>query len=209
MQEGMTKGGSVTGDQIQIPNGNGGYDIYFLSDGNFKAKGKSTYDETRDGKWCNNDNSLSTVKIKSGTALWYGAKCYEKPFAISIAGAVAQDATKTFTVNLAWTLIANPYPTALALNGGIPFCEGMVKGGSVSGDQIQIPDGKGGYVIYFLSDGNFKSKGKSTYDETRDGKWCNSDNSLSSDSIPAGIGAWYGRKGEADFKITVASPIAK
>ena len=209
-QEGMTKGSSSTGDEIQVQNAAGGYDTYYLSDGNFKKMGKNTYYPERDGKWFQGTSTTeaSTV-LKPGQAFWYGAKNYATPFTVTVAGAVPGDATKSITVNQAWTHIANPYPFNLALNGGINYSEGMTKGSSSTGDEIQVQNAAGGYDTYYLSDGNFKKMGKNTYYPERDGKWFKgTETTETAGSIPVGKGAWYGRKGATEFSITITTPLA-
>ena len=204
-QEGMTKGSSSTGDQIQIQNAAGGYDIYYLSDGNFKKMGQNTYYPERDGKWFKGTaTSEATAVLAAGQAFWYRVANYNTPFTMTVAGAVPGDATKSITVNQAWTHIANPYPFNLALNDGVPYVEGMTKGSSSTGDQIQVQNAAGGYDIYYLSDGNFKKMGQNTYYPERDGKWfLGTATTPTTGVIPVGNGAWYSRKGTTEFSITV------
>ena len=86
----------------------------------------------------------------------------------------------------------------------------MTKGNSASGDQIQVQS-ESGYDIYYLSDGWFAGKGGAkTYYADRDGKWFKGTATTpATGMIPVGCGAWYIRKGEVDFAITINSPIAK
>ena len=208
--EGMTKGKTTTGDQVQVQNTSGGYDIYYLSDGNFTAKGQTKYYPERDGKWFKgNATSPATDQLAPGQAFWYGAKGYQTPFSLTVAGSILTSLSKSIVVNQAWTHVANPYPVPLALNDGFAFVEGMTKGKTTTGDQIQIPNATGGYDIYYLSDGNFTAKGQTKYYPERDGKWFKGNATTpTTDSIPVGTGAWYGRKGDSDFTVTISTPIS-
>ena len=99
---------------------------------------------------------------------------------------------------------------SLSIQDVFPYTDGcgLTKGTASTGDAIQIQTADG-YDVYFLSDGNFTVKGKTTYYADRDGKWFKAaTTSPTSDGIPVGTGAWYGRKGTADFTITVDNPTA-
>lgn len=204
----MTKGNSETADQIQVQNGDV-YDTYYLSDGNFKKMGKTTYYPERDGKWFKGtDTTESSAPLAAGQAFWYGAKGYATPFTMNVAGMVPADDKRSIIVDKAWTHIANPYPVALPVNS-IAFTDGMTKGNSETADQIQVQNGNV-YDTYYLSDGNFKKMGKTTYYPERDGKWFKGTDTIPTEGvIPVGCGAWYGRKGESDISIEITSPIVK
>ena len=213
---GMNKGNSSTGDQIQIPDPiTGLYTSYYLSDGNFSGRTGTVYYPERDGKWFKGTATTpATDVMKPGTTFWYISTKFDTAYPITVAGAVATDATKSFEINKTYTLIANPYPTALKLNGvaGETFVgrqDGMKSGNSSSGDQIQIPDPITGlYASYYLSDGNFSGRTGTVYYPERDGKWFKGTATTeTTDSIPAGMGGWYIRMGTATFDITVENPV--
>ena len=75
---GGTKGLNVSeGDNIQIMNDEGGYDIYFLSNGHY-GKGGASYDETLDGKWSlGGKNAVTTDKFPSGKGAFYLSRSKE------------------------------------------------------------------------------------------------------------------------------------
>ena len=190
---GMTKGLTVdSGDNIQIMTSDGGYDIYFLSNGHY-GKGGASYDEALDGKWsAPGSNAAATRELASGTTFWYLSRNgATTPFTMTVAGAVNNSESETYTINKAYTLIGCPYPCDVAINGGIEVTGGT-KGLSVdSGDNIQIMNDAGGYDIYFLSNGHY-GKGGASYDEALDGKWsAPGSNAATTDSFPSGKGAFY------------------
>ena len=104
-----------------------------------------------------------------------------------------------------YKLIANPYPTDLPLNDGVPYVEGMTKANVDSAaDQIQIQNAAGTYDIYYMSNGK---NGKNATVSGLDGKWAAAGKYVVADAaIPAGKGAWFVRKGNTDFTITIARP---
>ena len=205
--EGMTKGGSInTADQIQIQNGKGGYTAYYMSNG-LDAKDKPV--AGLEGKWALNAKyTPATDKIPSGTAFWYCRKEFSEPLTLTVAGEVSKLASSPKEIKESWVHIANPYPTDLPLNDGIPFVEGMTKGGSINtADQIQIQNGKGGYTAYYMSNG-LDAKDKPV--AGLEGKWAlNAKYTPTTDKLPAGKGAWFARKGATDFTITIQNPLNK
>jgi hypothetical protein len=65
---GMTQGASGSGDEIQIQNGTGGYDTYYMSNGKV---GKNTYPDIV-GKWVKAGTSVtSDASIPVGKGAWY------------------------------------------------------------------------------------------------------------------------------------------
>ncbi len=197
---GMTQGQMGGADEIQIQNGTGGYDTYYMSNGKV---GKATVDEIA-GKWVKNGTSVeATTSMAPGTAFWYGAKTYATPFNVTVAGGVITDVSKTIAIEKQYTHIANPYPVALNLNESIGYVEGMTQGQMGGADEIQIQNGTGGYDTYYMSNGKV---GKATVEEIT-GKWVKNGDSVAADaSIPVGKGAWYIRKGNNDFNLTITKP---
>jgi len=202
--DGMTKGANATvADQIQIQNASGTYDIYYMSNGK-NAKGQSV--SGLEGKWAKSGTTTATTDtVTPGTAFWYGRYDATAPLTIKVAGGVSVIASYDKQINVAWKHIANPYPTDLPLNDGIPYVNGMTKGANATvADEIQIQNAAGTYDIYYMSNGK-NAKGQSV--SGLEGKWAKSGTTTATtDSLPAGKGAWYGRKGSTDFAFTVTRP---
>ena len=119
----------------------------------------------------------------------------------------------TVTINQEWTILAVNFAKVdgnnLTIQEALPYSEGMTKGKTTTGDQVQVQNTSGGYDIYYLSDGNFTAKGQTKYYPERDGKWFKGNATTpTTDSIPVGTGAWYGRKGDSDFTVTISTPIS-
>lgn len=206
--EGMTKGNTTgTADNIQIQNVSGTYDTYYMSNGK-NVKGNTV--TGLEGNWAAASQYTPTeATIGSGTAMWYGAKNIATPFNITVAGQVLVSATADTSINLVAKHIANPYATDLALNDGIPYTEGMTKGNTTgSADNIQIQNDSGTYDTYYMSNGK-NVKGNTV--TGLEGKWAAASQYTPADSsavIPVGKGAWYLRRGESNFDITITRPFA-
>ena len=116
----------------------------------------------------------------------------------------------TVTLSEKWTILGINFTgvdgNAMDINTAIPYAEGMTKGnGTATADQIQIQDGKGGYSIYYMSNGK-NAKGGDV--AGLDGKWAkDGTTAVSTDTLPAGKGAWFARKGDTVFTITVKNPV--
>ena len=202
----MTQGsGATAADQIQIMDADGNYVAYYLSNG--KA-GKASYPETT-GKWVVTSNTKvpADVKIQTGTAFWFVSKTGAvQPYTITVAGSVLMSSNDPKVLTQAYSLIGNPYPCDIPLNGGIEAVNGTQGAGATVADQIQIMGDDGNYVAYYLSNGK---AGKASYPET-EGKWVLSSNTkVPTDAVlPAGKGAWFVRKNEAT-SLNFVSPLAK
>ena len=138
-------------------------------------------------------------------AFWYVRQNENTPLTLTVAGQVCTLASSSKDIAMQYTHIANPYPTDLPLNNGIPYVSGMTKGANTSeADQIQIQTSTGGYTTYYMSNGK-NAKGQDV--ANLDGKWAKGGTTVATtDSIPAGKGAWFCRKGSTDFQITVTRP---
>ena len=202
--EGMTKAAVVNNaDQIQVQNAAGTYDTYFMSNG-YNAKGNAV--AGLDGKWsAGGKAAVSTATLAPGTAFWFIRKDATSPITINIAGGVSMIASNSKGIDGNYKLIANPYPTDLPLNDGIPYVAGMTKAAVVNNaDQIQIQNAAGTYDTYFMSNG-YNAKGNAV--AGLDGKWSQGGKAaVTTAAIPAGAGAWFVRKGSTDFNITIARP---
>ena len=92
----------------------------------------------------------------------------------------------------------------IALQDAIPYVAGMTKGDAGTADQIQIQTAAGGYDIYYMSNGK-NAKGGTV--DGLEGKWAKGTSTTpTTDSIPAGKGAWFCRKGSTDFNLVIARP---
>ena len=76
---------------------------------------------------------------------------------------------------------------------------------AANADQIQIMTASGGYDTYYMSNGK-NAKGADV--SGLDGKWAPYGKyTVATDAkIPVGKGAWYIRKGNTDFTITITKP---
>jgi len=204
--DGMTKGNTTaTADVLQIQNAVGGYDTYYLSNGK-NAKGATV--AGLDGKWAAGGTySPTTATIVSGTALWYNARNPSSTLKITVAGQALTTAASDMPINLTWKHIANPYPTDLPLNDGIPYTDGMTKGNTTAtADMIQIQNALGGYDTYYMSNGK-NAKGATV--AGLENKWAAGGTySPATASIPVGSGAWYMRRGSTSFTVQVVRPYA-
>ncbi len=205
--EGMTKGnGLTTADQIQIQTATGGYTTYYMSNG---KNAKNAAVAGLEGKWAKGGTYAPTTDtVSAGQAFWYVRQAYQEgdpSLVLTVAGEVCTLASSPKAINLQYTHIANPYPADLPLNDGIPYVEGMTKGnGLTTADQIQIQTATGGYTTYYMSNGK---NAKNAAVAGLEGKWAKGGTyAPTTDTIPAGKGAWFCRKGDANFEITVARP---
>jgi hypothetical protein len=203
---GMTKGSNInTADMLQIQNAGGTYDTYYMSNGK-NAKGATV--EGLEGKWAAAAAyTPTTATIAPGTALWYFARNPSSTFKITVAGQALTTSAADMPVTLTWKHIANPYPTDLPLNDGVPYTVGMTKGNNINtADMIQIQNAGGTYDTYYMSNGK-NAKGATV--EGLDGKWAAAASyTPTTAAIPVGAGAWYMRRGSTDFTISVARPYA-
>ena len=205
--DGMTKGNAATtADQIQIQTPSGGYTTYYMSNGkNLKNADVAGLE----GKWAKGGTYVPTTDtVSAGQAFWYVRQNYtdgDPSLFLTVAGEVCTLASSPKAISIQYTHIANPYPTDLPLNDGIPYVEGMTKGNAATtADQIQIQTSTGGYTTYYLSNGkNLKNADVAGLD----GKWAKGGTYVpTEDAIPAGKGAWFCRKGSENFTITVTRP---
>ena len=191
--EGMTKGLTYAeADNIQIMQNDGGYETYFLSNGHY-GKGGASYNDELDGKWSlMGKNAVAERGLASGTTFWYLARGGKTaPFTMTVAGAVSNSESETYTINKSYTLIGSPYPCDVTINGGIEVTGGTKGLTYAEADNIQIMNDEGGYDTYFLSNGHY-GKGGASYDESLDGKWSlMGKNAATADKFPSGKGAFY------------------
>ena len=209
--EGMTKGNSITyGDNLQIMTDDGGYNIYYISNG---KNAKSQTVEGLEGKWAASGKYVPTTDtIGAGRAFWYisqghVANSEKEPFTIQVAGQVMSQTAPSRELAAEYMIIGSPYPVDVPLNGGV-VATGATKGNSITyGDNIQIMNAAGGYDIYYMSNGK---NAKSQTVEGLEGKWAASGKYVpTTDVFPAGGAAWYVRKGTDPVSVQFVNPIAE
>ena len=211
--EGMTCGNSAAkGDNLQIMNDAGGYEIYYMSNGK-NSKGTSDIDGLLH-KWAKASTFEPTSDtISAGKAFWYISQGHiadatKEPFNITVAGQVMSQTAPTRELAASYMIIGSPYPTDVALNGGIVVTNGTEGNNAAKGDNIQIMNDAGGYDIYYLSNGK-NSKGTSDIDGLK-GKWAKASTfEPTTDKFPAGGAAWYVRQGSESVSIQFINPIAE
>lgn len=135
------------GAQIQVYNGVGYTIYYYISDAR-NATGPC---------WTSSNRALAdTVTIPLGTAFWLKTPATVGADAsITVAGEVKTDATTVTTPVGAseWTQVANPFPTDLTL--GMITTTGLTAqpfANRNSGAQIQVYNGVGYTIYYYISD---------------------------------------------------------
>ena len=208
--DGMTEAKvSGSADNIQVMNAEGGYDIYFMWNG---ASGKSgTADPTKRGWAKAGSTSLTTDTLPKGSTMWYqsrGANYDDSStyYNLTVAGAVSLAEKYDYTIDKEYTLVGNPFPVEIPLNGGVVLTEPTVAKVSGSADNVQIMNEAGGYDIYFMWNG---ASGKSgTADPTKQG-WAKAGaTSQTTDKFPVGRGAWFqARNPSATAKLRFVNPV--
>ena len=188
--------------QIQIPNGVGGYLVYYY--------GSNVYDEATDSVttgWADRYGSLVSRVVAPGQGVWLRAPDSDNiPFLSS--GSVLGEGTVTSTKS-SFEIVGNPLPAALAINGNkvtwniVPVQAYDLETGELTSPtwyeaapQIQIPNGVGGYLVYYY--------GSNVYDEATDSVttgWADRYGSLIDGVVPVATGAWM--KNDGGFEFTV------
>jgi len=192
-QAGLNTGpNSAVADNIQVL-GDGGYTVYYLSNGVF---GKNTYPEVNE-KWVKLGENVATADtIPVGGAFWFISQtAATTPVTITLAGQVANDATLSKQIKAGLNMIASGYAFDIVLNAeGTGLNLGTQGPNSSVADNVQVLS-EGAYTVYYLSNGVF---GKNTYPEVAN-KWVKlGENVATTEAIPAGAAAWYINRG-SDF----------
>lgn len=178
-----------TAAQIQIPNADGGYDVfYYLTDGWFDDNGADGYAPG----WCDDWGVLVDTEVTPGVAFWF--KSVSKDGECQVAGQVSNDDTAMVACPINFALRANPFPMSVEVNSD-SFTSADIVGAyydeenvfKANAPQIQIPNAEGGYdVFYYLNDGWFDDNGADGYAAG----WCDDWGVLVEAMIPAGQGIW-------------------
>ena len=177
------------GDNIQVWDGaRQSYTTYF-----FSARASR--------KWATGaaPRVATTDAMDAGDGYWYlnrGSSAYD----LTVSGEVSTNEV-TVTLVPGYTLVCNPFPADLPLNGDsvVIASEGATAGNTGAlGDNIQVWDiERQSYTTYFFS-------------ARASRKWATgaAPRVATTDSIPAGQGFWYLNRGSEDITITLKSPLA-
>ncbi len=158
-----------TAPQVQVPNAKGGYDIYYyLNDGYFvNEQGE---DDEKAG-WCDlwgtiagDDEAGAEIsgELSLGVSAW--VKSVQNAGEFLQAGQVPSDDTIEVNAPASFALRSNAYPVAFNLNDATKVEFSGLTGVDYDDDfafrqtapQIQVPNAKGGYdIYYYLNNGYF------------------------------------------------------
>ena len=205
--EGMTAAkGYTAADNIQVMTADGGYDTYFLSNGDY---GKSNHSTELENKWTKAGAIVaSDDTLAPGATFWYVSRgaANGNSHTITTAGQVSNAESETYVINKTYTLIGCPYPVEVALNGGIEVDGATAAKGYTAADNIQIMTADGGYDTYFLSNGDY---GKSNHSTELENKWAKAGAiEPTADKFPVGGGAWYVSRSKSG-SVKFLNPLAK
>lgn len=187
-----------TSDNIQVWTGST-YQTYFF--GNYNGE----YGEEYDNVWydVNDSDEPTTDTLPVGNGAWFKNLSGETK-TLTVSGQVATG-TVTVTIGDLWTMLANPFPVAIPLNGDIIdwAASGTLGGENEStSDNIQLWTGTT-YKTYFF--GNYNGE----FGEEYDNVWydVNDSDEPTADVIPAGTAVWYKNNGGTPFTISFSSPV--
>ena len=140
----VISGDFVNGDQLQIQDTEGGYTILYWKNNN-GWYGAGT------------DTIPATLEVARGTGMWVVSQTAseETPLTVQLAGAV----NLTDTLNITdfgnrYLIASSGLPVNTTVNGNLFVWENMT-----DGDQLQLPDGEGGYTILQWRDGHWYGAG--------------------------------------------------
>jgi len=185
-------------DQLQVWTGTG-YSTYFLSSNPSYASLSNVWIKT-------GEFAATTDTLNPGTGFWLLSRATGANGHVTQAGQVKTNATAGLTLNGTTvgfgglTLIANPYPADITLNGTFNWsAAGATKnsdGGSA--DQLQMWTGAG-YATYFLS-------ANASY-PSLDNVWIKTGEfTATSDKLNAGAGAWFKTVHSANWTLNLPRP---
>ena len=209
--DGMTKAmAAANADNLQIMGSDGGYKIYFLSNGQYGKATAPSYNAELDGMWVKTANVACTDTIPAGSAFWYVSRAAKTtPHTITVAGGVlANTATDPVTCAATYTLFGNPYACDVPLNDNVVVTGGTSAMAAANADNLQVMGSDGGYKIYFLSNGQYGKATAPSYNAELDGKWVKTANVACTDTIPAGGAFWYVSRNQSNT-VSIKNPIAE
>lgn len=145
------------GDQLQIQSGTGGYNVL----------------EWRNSQWCGYGSSVASDRVvKRGTGVWIVTKqaTTDNPVTAMVSGAVKLDNGLEVAFGQKYVIAAPGIPIEVAVNSNIFSWTDLS-----DGDQLQIPNGTGGYNVL----------------QWKDGQWCGYGSNIPSErTIPVQTAVW-------------------
>lgn len=202
---GLTKGnGTGDADSIRVWNPvTSGYTQYFL------YTDTGGYYPASEGKWVKylgGSANPTTDTLPTGSAFWLN-RVAGSDVDLTTHGEVALDASFNFTITKGkLNMIGNPYPTAIAINSAnfaIDATKAVKGNGTGDADSIRVWNpATSGYAQYFL----YTDTGG--YYPASEGKWVKylgGSANPTTDTLPAGFGAWYNSvpATTADWTLTI------
>ena len=208
--EGMTEAKVVTAaDNIQVMRQDGGYDTYFMWNG---AAGKTgTADPAKRGWSKSGYTAKTTDTLAKGATMWYQSRAAKYDdvathYNLTVAGQVSLAEKFEYDIDKEYTLVGNPFPIEIPLNGGVVVTEPTVAKVVTGADNVQIMRDDGGYDTYFMWNGAAGKTG--TADPEKQG-WSKSGyTAQTTDNFPVGRGAWFQARNPAG-KLQFKNPIAQ
>ena len=214
--------------QIQVPNGIG-YDVYYyLTDGYYatgEVDGAGDPVYAQKAGWCDFNGIIAGDEaadlngvLTSGVAMW--VKDVQNTETFQAAGQVPNESTVMVSAPQNFTLRANAFPLAFNLNDASKVTFAGLTGVSqdelgdnftASAPQIQVPNGIGYDVYYYLTDGYYATgevdgSGDPVY--AQKAGWCDFNGIIAGDeaadltgNVASGLGFWTKGVGSA-FSMT-------
>ena len=196
-------------DNIQVMKPDGGYTTYFRWNGQV---GFGQPDPTKRAWALAGKTAAANTNLSIGASMWYQSRKanYEDPstyYNITVAGAVSVAEKFEYTLNKEYTLVGNPFPVEIPLNGGVELTEPTRAKVYGSADNVQIMKPDGGYEIYFAWNGQ---KGFGQPDPTQEGWSPNGKTEKTTANFPIARGAWFQcRNPSSTAKLRFVNPVAK
>jgi len=151
-----------------------------------------------DNLWYDSTDNETFDTIPPGGACWllrHGAATN-----ITLAGEVKATPTTLSILANDYTMFSNPYPSDLAINGGINVASPTGGPGINDADNLIVWTVAAGYKTYYY--GVFGDPSNPQWDNL----WYDSTDNETSDVIPVNAGSWYLRKGAATT-MSFSSPL--
>ena len=200
---------SSSADNIQVMKADGGYTTYFRWNGQV---GFGQPDPTKRAWALAGKTAASTDTLPTGASMWYQSRKadYTDPttyYDITVAGAVSLAEKYEYTLDKEYTLVGNPFPVEIPLNGGVELTAPTRAKVSSSADNVQIMKPDGGYTTYFAWNGQV---GFGQPDPTKEGWSLAGKTAQTTDNFPIARGAWFQcRNPSSTAKLRFINPVAK
>ena len=201
---------TATAPQIQVPNAKGGYDLYYYLNNGYYIDEKDQ--ECEKPGWCDAGGTIAgnvaAGALVSGV-LTPGISAWVKDVGASEtfvqAGQVMDDAEVSVSAPVTFALRANAFPVAFNLNDTSKVSVSGIKGVdwdeegtfTTTAPQIQVPNAKGGYDLYYYLNNGYYIDDKDQ--ECEMAGWCDAGGTIAgnvaagalvSGDVPAGQGFW-------------------